>query len=183
MWQAGALEIVGTRREMTIVEFFARLLCALRAPDESDVKAMKTWRQTIAATVSAVVLFMAFSFFRDHGWIPHMSAVAMADDFTTFKQSVDSRLTTMQHSVDTKLNSVQQKTDAISLLLIKNGIENAMRDSCTARARQNQAALDMANAKLYGHDGSDGLMDQYRDLTGHSYDQKDCRALLISTSP
>ena len=165
-----------------IIELLGRLIWALRAPDESDAKAMKAWRQTVAATLTAVILMIGLLVARDEGWIPHVSGVAMADDLTAFKKNMSDKMNALQRSVDGKLSSVQQKTDAISLLLIKTGIENAMRDSCTARARQNQAALDMANATLYGHDGTDGLLDQYRDLTGHSYEQRDCRALLITTN-
>lgn len=155
-----------------VIEFIAGLLLALRAPDESDAKAMKAWRQTVAGTLSAVIIVLGLSFCWAQGWLFGWSGVALASDVGALKQSVDSQL-----------GDMRRKTDAIQLILIKNGIENAMRDGCTARQRQNQAALDMANSTLYGHDGSQGLIDQYRDLTGHGYEQKDCRALLISTSP
>lgn len=153
-------------------DFFWKVLTALRPSDNPDPEIQSAWRWAVASVLSSLVVVYAVSFCWAQGWIPGISGVAWAADVSALKRSFEDT----QHQTDRKI-------DAIRLMLVKNDIEKAMTDSCIARDRRNQDALNMANAKLYGHDGADGLIDQYRDLTGHGYDQKDCRALLITNSP
>lgn len=153
-------------------DFLWKVLTALRPSESNDPHVQSAWRWSVASVLSALVVIYIVSFLWAKGWIPGVSGVAFASDIVDVRKSFTEQM-----------GETRRKIDAIQLMLVKNDIENAMRDSCIARQRANQDALDMANAKLYGHDGTDGLIDQYRTLTGHPYDQKDCRALLISTSP
>lgn len=156
---------------MNPFEFLWKVVTALKPSESNDPTVQSAWRWSVASVLSSLVVVYAVSFAWAQGWIPGMSGVALASDMSSLKVSVDGQLKDMR-----------RKTDVIQLILIKNGIENAMRDSCTAQQRANQAALDMANATLYGREGTDGLIDQYFELTGHQYDKRDCRALLISTT-
>lgn len=152
------------------MDFIWKLITALRPSESTDPKVQSAWRWTIFVAVSGLLIYNAADFVWKHGLVPGFSGVAYAADLATIKHSFEET----QHQTDRKI-------DAVRLMLVKNDIEKAMTDSCIARDRRNQDALNMANAKLYGHDGADGLIDLYRALTGHGYDQKDCRALLITT--
>jgi hypothetical protein len=152
--------------------FLWRILVALHPSGSADPDIQLTWRQVISAVVSVMVVIGGASLGWAQGWIPGAPGVATKADV----QQVSTTL-------DTRIKSIESTMNSINLRDVKNNIQAELVNSCTAQIRGNQDSLARANDNLYGRDGAEGLLDQYRDLTGHDYSVPPCNEILITPAP
>jgi hypothetical protein len=156
-------------------EFVLKIFTALQAPDEADAHAMRAWRRTVAAALMAILACGAFSFAWAQGLIWGLPGVATTHDVADVRVAMSGKFGELKGDV----NSLRQSIDALQLISLRQAIEAALKRSCEARGR-NQEAFDDSNAQLYGRDGNEGLLEQYRQLTHHKYDLRDCNTVLFT---
>lgn len=146
-----------------MVEFLLMVWKALKARHSEDPATQLAWRQAVAGALFGVILVGIFSFFWAQGRLPGLSGVALADDLKKMSVSIESR----EKKTDSVVASVQ-------MILVKNGIKQALKDRCNAIYARNQAAIDAANNDL------DAFSDQYMALTSRPFTPPPCDVVLIS---
>lgn len=151
---------------MEVIGFIMKILAAIRPSASNDPEVQLAWRQSVATVLSAIVIIGAFSVCWMRGWVPGLAGVALASDI------VAARL-----EIKVRQDSLESGQHAVQLILIKNGIKQALKDRCHSLYARNQAAIDAANRDI------DDFTDQYRALTGLEYRIPDCSVILIADAP
>lgn len=158
-----------------VLDLLRKLLAALRPSASNDPEVQLAWRQSVATTLSAIVLIGAFSVCWMRGWIPGLDGVALAGDIKPLALASD--FVSFRQQLVNRQDSLESSQHALLLITVRNGIKQALKDRCHAFYAKNQEALDAANSDL------DGFTEQYRALTTFVYPIPDCSVTLIATAP
>lgn len=157
---------------MNVVEFLWKgfgALTALRPPSKQEHEAIMKWMWAVAGWIVGIIFILFGSLAWAQGWVPGVSGVALKQDVA---------------DVNKQMISVSEAVRSIRLAQIKSQIADALVNSCIARERRNQDALNRANDDLYGRNGSQGLLEQYRILSGSQYPvPPSCNEILIAPDP